>query len=201
MPNRIYTRTGDQGETGLFGGGRVAKDDIRVEAYGAVDELNAVLGVALAELDAAASDAAVSDDAESNASVAQRLLLVQSDLFTLGAHLATPRSDSAAASHLPPLPTERAAEMERWIDEADEELPPLRVFILPGGGRAAAALHHARTVCRRAERRVVTLAATQPVDPAVIVYLNRLSDLLFAFARLATLRAGETDRPWQSGRT
>ncbi|MGH7443519.1 MAG: cob(I)yrinic acid a,c-diamide adenosyltransferase [Longimicrobiales bacterium] len=187
MPNRIYTRTGDQGETGLFGGGRVAKDDVRVEAYGAVDELNALLGVALADLE--------------DAAITERLLIVQSDLFTLGAHLATPRSDSAAASHLPPLPAERAPEMEKWIDEADEELPPLRVFILPGGNRTAAALHHARTVCRRAERRVVTLAGRQTVEPMVIVYLNRLSDLLFAFARLATHRAGETDRRWQSGRT
>lgn len=185
MPDRIYTRTGDTGETGLFGGGRVPKDDIRVEAYGAVDELNAVIGVALAQLD--------------DATIAERLRVVQADLFTLGAHLATPHREGRSAPHLPPLPEMRVAEMERWIDEADTELPPLRAFILPGGGRAAAALHYARTVCRRAERRVVTLAAQEPVQPAIVVYLNRLSDLLFAFARLATKRAGGTDERWEPG--
>lgn len=185
MPDRIYTRTGDDGSTGLFGGGRVAKDDRRVEAYGAVDELNAAIGVAVAEL--------------TDTPLRPRLLRVQSDLFTLGSHLATPRSDSPAATHLPELPEARPAEMEQWIDEADEELPPLRAFILPGGGRAAAALHYARTVCRRAERRVVTLAAQEPVQPAIVVYLNRLSDLLFAFARLATKRAGGTDERWEPG--
>ena len=186
MSDRIYTRTGDSGETGLFGGGRVPKDDVRVEAYGAVDELNAVVGVAVAEL---------TDDV-----TAGRLRRVQSDLFTLGAHLATPQAGSKAASHLPALPDDRLAEMERWIDDCDEELPPLRSFILPGGGRAAAALHHARTVCRRAERRVVTLAGEQEVPGSVIVYLNRLSDVLFAFARLITHRAGKTDERWESGR-
>lgn len=186
MSDRIYTRTGDSGETGLFGGGRVPKDNVRVEAYGAVDELNAVVGVAIAEL---------TDDV-----TAGRLKRVQSDLFTLGAHLATPRAESRAASHLPPLPDDRLAEMEQWIDECDEELPPLRVFILPGGGAAAAALHHARTVCRRAERRVVTLAREQEVPGSVVVYLNRLSDLLFAFARLITHRTGMPDERWEPGK-
>ena len=183
MPDRIYTRTGDTGETGLFGGGRVAKDDVRVEAYGAVDELNAVIGAALAQV--------------SDATIAERLGVIQADLFALGAHLATPPRPGRAAPHLPALPDARAAHMEQWIDEADNELPPLRAFILPGGGGGGAALHHARTVCRRAERRVVTLAGLQEVDPAIVVYLNRLSDLLFALARLATHRAGDTDVRWE----
>ncbi len=185
MPDRIYTRTGDQGLTGLFGGGRVAKDDVRVEAYGAVDELNAVLGVALTAL--------------TDSTLADRLRRIQSDLFTLGAHLATPRADSGAAAHLPPLPEERPPEMEQWIDEADDELPPLRAFILPGGSAGSAALHYARTVCRRAERRVVTLAGQQPVPASVIVYLNRLSDLLFACARLESHRSGSADQRWEPG--
>lgn len=182
MAHRIYTRTGDAGETGLFGGGRVPKDAVRVEAYGAVDELNAVIGLALAGV----------DDPE----IADRLRLVQADLFALGAHLATPDAASPAAAHLPPLPHERIAAMEQWIDASDDELPPLRAFILPGGQGGGAALHFARTVCRRAERRTVTLAATQAVDAGVVVYLNRLSDLLFALARLATHRAGGSDSTW-----
>lgn len=183
MTNRIYTRTGDDGSTGLFGGGRVAKDDIRVEAYGAVDELNAVLGVAIAFME---------DDG-----IRARLQRLQPDLFAIGAHLATPDAASPAARHLPSLPQTRAAEMEQWIDEVDAELPPLRVFIMPGGRPDAAALHHARTVCRRAERRVVALAAEQDVPTAAIIYLNRLSDLLFALARLANHRGGAGDVEWE----
>lgn len=183
MTNRIYTRTGDDGSTGLFGGGRIAKDDIRVEAYGAVDELNAVLGVAIACME---------DDG-----IRARLQRLQPDLFAIGAHLATPDTASPAARHLPSLPQTRAAEMEQWIDEADAELPPLRVFIMPGGRPDAAALHHARTVCRRAERRVVALAAEQDVPTAAIIYLNRLSDLLFALARLANHRGGAGDVEWE----
>lgn len=183
MPNRIYTRTGDDGSTGLFGGGRVAKHDTRVEAYGAVDELNAVLGVAIATVE--------------DATIRDRLQVLQPDLFAIGAHLATPNTASPAAKHLPPLPEARTAEMEQWIDEASAELPPLRVFIMPGGRADAAALHHARTVCRRAERRVVELAAAQDVPASAIVYLNRLSDLLFALARLANHRGGAGDMEWE----
>ncbi|NLG62411.1 MAG: cob(I)yrinic acid a,c-diamide adenosyltransferase [Candidatus Cloacimonetes bacterium] len=182
MTKRIYTRTGDDGTTGLFGGGRVAKHDIRVEAYGAVDELNAVLGVAIAWVE--------------DGAIRTRLQRLQPDLFAIGAHLATPESDSSAAKHLPALPEARIAEMETWIDEADAELPPLRVFIMPGGRPDAAALHHARTVCRRAERRVVELAAEQDVPTSAIVYLNRLSDVLFTFARLANHRSGAGDVGW-----
>lgn len=187
---KIYTRTGDRGDTGLFGGGRVPKDDARVEAYGAVDELNAVLGLAIASL---------RDDDEQQ--IAARLETVQADLFGLGAHLATPSAEDGgrATAHLPDLPDRRVAEMEGWIDEAEAELEPLKVFILPGGGESAARLHHARTVCRRAERRVITLARDVRLDDLVIVYLNRLSDLLFTLARLANRRAGTDDVPWAGG--
>ena len=178
--SRIYTRTGDQGETGLFGGGRVPKSHPRVAAYGTVDELNAVLGWAVAT---------VSDDV-----VAPRLTTVQGDLFAIGAHLATP-ADARSRDHLPPLPEERVEAFERWIDEADEELDPLKSFILPGGVEGGAALHLARTVCRRAERAVVGLE-DDDIDPIITVYLNRLSDLLFVWARLINHRAGKPETPW-----
>ena len=180
---KIYTRTGDLGETGLFGGGRVAKDHVRVEAYGAVDELSSFLGLALRELD---------DD------MAGRLRPLQGDLLSIGASLATPTEEEGgrAGAHIPPLPAERIAEMEGWMDRAEEELEPLREFILPGGTEAAARLHVARTVCRRAERRVVALAHLARVDPTVVQYLNRLSDLLFTYARLANRRAGVADEKW-----
>lgn len=181
MP-RIYTRTGDAGETGLFGGDRVSKAAARVAAYGEVDELNAVLGWVLVKT----ADPLVRD----------RLRVIQADLFTLGAHLATP-PDARSRGHLPPLPEERVTEFERWIDSAEEEMEPLRSFILPGGDEAGAALHLARTVCRRAERVVVALAGDEPVDATIIVYLNRLSDLLFDLARLANHRAEHPETPWQ----
>lgn len=180
---RIYTRTGDRGETGLFGGGRVHKSHPRVEAYGDVDELNAALGVALTSL----------DDEE----VRNRVASVQPDLFAIGAHLATPRAeDGKQHPHLPELPHGRAAEFEGWIDQADAELPQLFNFVLPGGVPGAAALHLARTICRRAERRIIALDALESVDPEIVVYLNRLSDLLFQFARLANHRAGAGDTLW-----
>lgn len=182
--SRIYTRTGDEGETGLFGGGRVPKSHERVRAYGEVDELNAAVGWALARLP---------DD---QTEIRERLTVVQGDLFALGAHLATP-ADARSRGHIPPLPEERPAEMERWIDEAEEELGPLRSFILPGGSDAGAALHLARTICRRAERAVVSLAESVDVDAPIIVYLNRLSDLLFDLARLVNHRAGVPERPWR----
>lgn len=179
---RIYTRTGDDGETGLFGGGRVPKSHRRVAAYGTVDELNAVLGWVAALLD---------DDARIDP-----LTTIQGDLLSLGAHLATP-TGARSHEHLPPLPEERVTELEQWIDEAEEELDPLDSFILPGGAETGAALHVARTVCRRAERVVVRLAAEEEIEPSIIVYLNRLSDLLFVWARLANRRAGVPERPWR----
>jgi cob(I)alamin adenosyltransferase len=184
---KIYTKTGDRGETGLFGGQRVRKDHARVEAYGDVDELNSLLGVAAGRLAAGEQEEMVLG--------VQR---IQADLFVIGAHLATPRPEDGGRenAHVPPLPEGRVEEMERWIDAAEEELEPLRNFVLPGGGEAGAYLHLARTVCRRAERRCVSLAHVAHIEEEVIVYLNRLSDLLFTLARLANHRAGVADVPW-----
>jgi len=181
---KIYTRSGDQGETGLFGGGRVPKSHIRVEAYGAVDELNAALGMALAlDLDV---------------EIASHLTRVQHDLFSIGASLATPGSeDRSTRSATPPLPLARIQEMEGWIDASAQETPPLKSFILPGGTREAAALHLARTICRRAERAVVRLGQEEPIDVEVVRYLNRLSDLLFSHARLQNHRNGGMDVIWR----
>lgn len=181
---KIYTRTGDEGETGLFGGGRVPKSHIRVEAYGCVDELNAALGGAAF--------------AVANGDIRRMIEKAQQDLFTLGSSLATPGAeDGSARVETPPIPLDRIPEMEEWIDGAGEETPPLRSFILPGGSLGASALHLARTVCRRAERAVVRLAQEESVHPGVVQYLNRLSDLLFALARLENHRAGIPDIPWQ----
>lgn len=189
---KIYTRTGDGGETALFGGGRVRKDDVRVEAFGEVDELNAVIGWAAAQLEALEDPPFPLD----------RLRLLQGDLLAIGAHLATPRAaeGSGAAGHLPPLPAPRVEEMESWMDAADTAIPPLRNFILPGGTELAARLHLARTVCRRAERRVLRLGGEANIDGTIVVYLNRLSDLLFTLARLANAAAGRPDVPWQGRR-
>lgn len=181
---KIYTRTGDKGQTALFGGGRVPKDHLRVQAYGTVDELNSVLGVALPLLH--------------DVSSRRRLERVQHDLFALGSHLATPAAEPGRRSpHLPALPEARVAAMEAWMDESEEALPALKQFILPGGSQGAAALHLGRTVCRRAERSVVALAQSEAVDPFVGVYLNRLSDLLFMLARLENFRSGIPDTPWE----
>ena len=187
MTMRIYTRTGDRGETGLFGGQRVRKDNVRVDAYGDVDELNSVLGVAIVEMERGGL-----------AAEAGALRRVQSDLFTIGANLATPSVEDGGreSPHVSPLAEGRPAELEAMIDRAEAELPPLKSFVLPGGTAAAAALHVARTVCRRAERRVVTLAHEAHLDTGWMVYLNRLSDLLFTLARLANARAGVEDVPW-----
>jgi cob(I)alamin adenosyltransferase len=184
---KIYTKTGDRGETGLFGGGRVPKDDLRVQAYGDVDELNSTLGVAVVHAQAAGMD-----------DVAAGLLRVQADLFTVGANLATPRPEDGgrANANVPELREGSIEELERWIDACETELEPLRSFVLPGGSPAAAALHLCRTVCRRSERQVVSLARTATVGPEILRYLNRLSDLLFTLARLANHRAGVPDVPW-----
>jgi cob(I)alamin adenosyltransferase len=181
---KIYTRGGDEGETSLLGAGRVGKGHPRVEAMGTVDELNAAIGWALTQL--------------SEGTSRQRLETLQHDLFVLGAELAAPApTGGRKRPAIPPLPVGRAAEMERWIDEAEAELPPLEVFVLPGGVPSAAALHLARTVCRRAERVVVRLSEVEEVTSAVTVYLNRLSDLLFMLARLENHRAGTADVEWR----
>jgi cob(I)alamin adenosyltransferase len=180
---RIYTRTGDEGETGLFGGGRVAKDDPRVAAYGDVDELNSAIGVARAAAPPELFDV--------------ELEAIQRDLFSIGGHLATPDPEKVlAALAKAQLGAARVGEFESAMDAADVELPPLRAFILPAGTPKAAALHLARTVCRRAERSVVGLAREAQVPDLFLVYLNRLSDYLFTLARLANLRAGRGDVTW-----
>jgi cob(I)alamin adenosyltransferase len=180
---KIYTRTGDAGETGLFGGGRVGKDDPRVAAYGDVDELNAALGLVRAAAPAELFDS--------------ELETIQRDLFALGGQLATPDPDKVRqALAKAELSSARVAAFEQAMDAADAELPPLRAFILPAGTPKAAALHFARTVCRRAERSVVALARRSPVPELFLVYLNRLSDYLFTLARLANRRAGRDDVTW-----
>ena len=180
---KIYTRTGDAGDTGLFGGGRVPKDDPRVEAYGDVDELNAVIGMARA--------------IEVMPRIDEVLVPVQRDLFAIGALLATPAREKMA-HHLQKarIDEHRIAELEQAIDDAESELEPLRAFILPGGTPKAAALHVARTVCRRAERNVVRLQHTVELPELAVIYLNRLSDLLFTLARLANKRAGAGEVTW-----
>ena len=183
MTMKIYTRTGDEGDTGLFGGGRVAKDDPRVEAYGAVDELNAALGLARS--------------IEMMPRVDEVLAPVQRDLFAIGALLATPDHDKMREQLAKArIDDGRIAELERAIDAGEVELEPLKAFILPGGTPKAAALHVARTVCRRAERRVITLQRTVPLPQLAIIYLNRLSDLLFVLARVANKRAGAGEVTW-----
>ncbi len=166
---RIYTKTGDDGTTGLIGGKRVHKDASRIEAYGAVDELNAVLGMVCA--------------ATLPEPVRRILSRVQDDLFSIGADLALPPGMDRKEWGIPAIPDENVAVLERAIDECQSGLPPLRQFILPGGSATGALLHFARTVARRAERRCVALAHAEPVDPQIIRYLNRLSDLCFVLAR------------------
>lgn len=183
---KIYTRGGDDGETSLFGGGRLGKDEARVEAIGSVDELNAALGCAIPTVQ--------------GADVGARLQSIQHDLFALGAELATPPlSPGRTRPETPGLPAGRLDALEAWIDEAQSDLPPLTAFVLPGGVVPAAALHLARTVCRRAERAVVKLSRTSEVDPDAIPYLNRLSDLLFVLARAENHRAGAGDVEWEKG--
>lgn len=178
---KIYTKAGDSGTTGLLGPGRLGKDDPRIEAYGTVDELNAAVGVARAS----------GPDADAD----RRLARVQDDLFVVGSALADP--DPSGPFHRAVTPG-HAANLEAWIDELEATLDPLRQFILPGGTPAASAVHLARTVCRRAERRVVALARGPDgsVPTEVVVYLNRLSDFLFVLARAMNRRAGVADVPW-----
>jgi cob(I)alamin adenosyltransferase len=182
---KIYTKTGDAGETGLFGGPRVQKSDSRVEAYGEIDELNAALG----------ATRALVEDPEIDAQLAR----VQEELFCVGAELATPH-EAKARSAIPPMDAAWTARLEGAMDAWDAELPVLTRFVLPGGTRTAASLHLARTVCRRAERRVVALAAAAELDPLVLAYLNRLSDFLFVAARLANHRARKEEPVWDPRR-
>lgn len=179
---KVYTKRGDSGETDLFGSGRVTKDDLRVEAYGEVDELNAFVGQAAA--------------AGALPELAELLGRVQSTLFDIGSFLATPRADIRESNGLAEVDADDVALIESTIDRYDEELPPLTAFVLPGGSAAAAAFHVARTVCRRAERRVVSLDREEKLGGRALEYLNRLSDLFFTLARLENHRAGVKETEW-----
>ncbi|MBN8550776.1 MAG: cob(I)yrinic acid a,c-diamide adenosyltransferase [Deltaproteobacteria bacterium] len=186
--NKIYTRQGDDGTTGLVGGARVTKDSMRVESYGEVDELNSVLGWArtLSERDKAQT-------------LVEQLTSIQNDLFDIGSELAT-----APGSEWPGMITigdRHTAQLEKWIDSLMEGIPELRSFVLPGGTELNAALHVCRTVCRRAERCVLRLSRTEQVSPHVIIYLNRLSDLLFAMARYESHRTGKPEYLWVPGKS
>jgi cob(I)alamin adenosyltransferase len=178
---KIYTKTGDSGDTSLFGGTRVSKTDPRVVAYGDVDEVQACLGVARA--------------ARLPADLDEMCLTVQRDLFALGARLADPTHKIAKRVEKIVIDEASVARLEEWIDRLDTEIPPLRHFILSDGCPAGAALHLARTVCRRAERSMLLLGK-DAVEPVLIVYINRLSDLLFTIARAANHRAGAPETPW-----
>lgn len=177
--SKIYTCTGDSGETGLGDGSRVAKDDARVEAYGTVDETNSAIGVVLShQID--------------NDTICRCLTDVQHDLFDLGGELCIPGHEMIDDSHIERL--------ERILDGLNDQLPALKEFILPGGNPAAANCHLARTICRRAERRVHTLSRSEPINPAGLRYLNRLSDLLFVIARILARADGGNEVLWQSKR-
>jgi len=179
---KIYTKRGDRGETDLLGGGRVAKDCERVEAYGAVDEVNASLGLCAVE--------------SSHDDLREIVRDIQSSLFDLGGYLASPNAERRDKAAIPQPEDSDVERLEARIDALEGELEPLERFILPGGTRAAAAFHLARTVCRRAERRAVALHATEPLSEAALRYLNRLSDLLFVMARVENRRAGVADVEW-----
>lgn len=178
---KIYTKTGDDGTTGLFGGKRVSKDAVRIESYGTVDELNSVIGIARSMI----------GDKETD----NILLQIQNHLFNLGADLATPLS--VKNESIVRIQKDDAEKLEKWIDELDAKLLPLTNFILPGGHPAAAHLHLARNVCRRAERLTVTLSKEEPIGGHVLIYLNRLSDLLFVMARWMNHIAGMDEIKWE----
>lgn len=179
---KIYTRGGDKGETGLIGGKRVPKDDLRVASYGDVDELNAHLGVVLAHT--------------TDEGLRSLLTQIQGDLFAVGAHLADPRDTIASKKPKAALTQENIDRLESAIDERDARLPPLTSFLLPGGSPVGAFLHLARATCRRAERSIVALNGTTALDPVLLVYVNRLADLLFVLAREANTRMGRSETPW-----
>jgi len=186
MTFKIYTKTGDKGETSLYGGTRVSKAAARVESYGTLDELNAFIGLAKAEI--------------SDEKVSSQLQKIQFDLFTVGSEAATPTDKMLLANgknRLDLMISEKEiTELELWMDDFDAELEPLRFFILPSGGKAAATVHVCRTVCRRAERAMVFLNETEEVRPELIKYLNRLSDYLFILARYISKISGEKEDYW-----
>ena len=183
---KLYTRTGDDGTTGLFSGARVSKDHPRIEAYGTVDELNAVLGLVLS---------ACEPGHRFEARLHSVVSALQSRLFDIGADLATPEGAKQQA-RIHRIDDGDVSEAEAWIDEFDGANPPLRTFIMPAGTELAARLHLARTVCRRAERAIISLGSIEPVGEPLLRYMNRLSDLFFAMARRANHERGRPDVPW-----
>lgn len=178
---KIYTRTGDKGQTGLLGGARVAKDDARIEAYGTVDELNIHVGML--------RDLAAPHHSE-------RLIAIQESLFTIGSHLASSSAEERVRFKVPAITEESITELERGMDAMEKDLAPMRSFILPGGHPSSSQAHICRTVCRRAERRVVQLSGITEVDPILVRYLNRLSDYFFMLARHLAHLHGVADTPW-----
>ena len=180
---KIYTKTGDKGKTSLFGGKRVDKDDLRVEAYGTADELNSFLGSAFAELE--------------DQNVKELIIKIQNHLFILGGELATPEKRTSDLKQTKIVP-EQVNLLEEQIDYYENNLEPLKQFILPGGSKGASALHIARSVCRRCERLVVQLSKTNEINENIIIYLNRLSDLLFVLARFENNVSQIPDIPWDS---
>ncbi|HAY3535600.1 cob(I)yrinic acid a,c-diamide adenosyltransferase [Elizabethkingia anophelis] len=186
MTFKIYTKTGDKGETALYGGTRVSKASARVDAYGTIDELNAFIGIAKSHID--------------DSDCLKQLAEIQYDLFTLGSEAATPIDKVYLANGKSRLPVtikeEDISKLEVWMDKMDESLEPLQFFILPGGGKAATFLHAARTICRRAERGMVFLNETEEVRPELIKYLNRLSDYLFVMARYVSMLDNEQEEYW-----
>lgn len=181
---KIYTKTGDEGTTGLFGGGRVSKTHPRIEAYGTVDETNSFIGLALAHL----------SDTPEGERIRACLEARQDELFILGADLATPSESRAQTAR---IDEEHVSQLEREIDELAADLPPLKNFILPGGTRAAAALHAARAICRRAERLVLKAAEAEAISSSAVIYLNRLSDYLFVMARWVNQAEGAQESTWK----
>jgi cob(I)alamin adenosyltransferase len=188
---KLYTKSGDDGTTGLFGGGRVPKDHPRIEAYGTVDELNASVGLAAA---------ACSHEREYERRLLGIFAPIQSRLFDIGADLATPEGSKQEAK-IVRIDDALVKEIESWIDEIDGKNAPIRAFVMPGGSELAARLHVARTVCRRAERCMIALARSEPVSPGAIIWINRLSDLFFAMARHANQAAGIADVEWKPRRS
>ena len=180
---KIYTGTGDNGETGLFGGERVLKSDSRVEAYGCIDELNAFIGFAIVEIE--------------DSDVKNSLSKIQNYLFTVGSDLATPDTKKNIKLNIPRTPDSFYLEMEKLIDKYSEGLDELKFFILPGGSKSAAIMHVCRTICRKAERAVVELNSTVKIGTNIIIFLNRLSDLFFVLARYLNKQAGVSDVKWE----
>jgi cob(I)alamin adenosyltransferase len=187
---KIYTKTGDKGETGLIGGRRVAKSDLRIIAYGSIDELNSNIGLIISVLSKKNRDLFFD--------LIDLLIKVQNDLFIIGSDLADPTAILENEAHTPRVAENMASYLEQIIDKFEVELSPIKFFILPGGSVESSVVHISRSVARRAETAVAALSKSQTINPAILIYLNRLSDLLFVVARLVNKRIGVDDIPWRS---